>query len=97
MVVRARHVIKRILNLHFLSQTASYDVASTIHQTLRPGPDVAPFGDLSLWHNPKWFSLVRRSFLDGSPSTEASSQIRLVAAGVVTSLGGAGGPGPGRA
>jgi hypothetical protein len=73
---------------------ASFDVASTMYQYLRTGPDVAPFGDLSLLQNPKWFSLVRRAFLDGSPSDEAGSQIRLVAAGVVTAPGGAGGPGP---
>ena len=31
----ARHVIKRILNPRFLSQMTFYDVASTIHQSLR--------------------------------------------------------------
>ena len=31
----ARHFIKRVLNPHFLSQSASYDVASTIHQNPR--------------------------------------------------------------
>jgi len=33
----ARHVIKCILNPHFLSYMASYDVASTIHQSLIRG------------------------------------------------------------
>ena len=31
------HVITRMLNPHFLSQTASYDVASTIHESLLSG------------------------------------------------------------
>ena len=30
----ARHVIKRILKPRFLSQLASYNVASTVHQSL---------------------------------------------------------------
>jgi len=29
----ARHVINRVLNPHFSSETASYDVVSTIHET----------------------------------------------------------------
>jgi len=33
----ARYVIKRILNPHLLSQMASYDMASTIHQSLGGG------------------------------------------------------------
>jgi len=33
----ARHFIKRIMNPHFLNETASYDVASAIHQSLTPG------------------------------------------------------------
>ena len=33
----ARHVIQRLVNPRFLSQMASYDVASTIHQSLGPG------------------------------------------------------------
>ena len=33
----ARHVIKTILNPRFLSQMASYDVASTIHESLQVG------------------------------------------------------------
>jgi len=33
----ARHVIKRNLNPRFLSWMASYDVASTIHQSLEVG------------------------------------------------------------
>jgi hypothetical protein len=32
-----RHVIKRILNPHFLIQTISFDVACTIHQSLALG------------------------------------------------------------
>ena len=35
----ARHIIKRILNPRFLRQMTSYDVASTIHQSLRGGED----------------------------------------------------------
>jgi len=30
----ARHVIKRMLHRHFMNHMASYDVASTIHQSL---------------------------------------------------------------
>jgi len=33
----ARHVIKRISNPSFLSQLTSYDVARTIHLSLRAG------------------------------------------------------------
>ena len=36
-MISAHHVINRILNLHFLSYMASYDVAGTIHQSLRRG------------------------------------------------------------
>jgi hypothetical protein len=34
----ARHVVKRVSNHHFLSLTASYDVASTIFDKLRQKP-----------------------------------------------------------
>jgi hypothetical protein len=35
----ARPVMQHVLNPHFFGQLASYDVASTIHQTLGPGHD----------------------------------------------------------
>jgi len=37
MMDSAHHVIKRILNVRFLSSMASYDVAKTIHQSLTIG------------------------------------------------------------
>jgi hypothetical protein len=33
----ARHVIKRVLNSAFVSEMVSYDVASTVHQSLGGG------------------------------------------------------------
>ena len=39
----ARHVIERIVNPRFLSDMASYDVASTFHQSLIRGDDVRTF------------------------------------------------------
>ena len=45
----ARHVLKLILNPHFMSCMASYDVTSTIHQSLPGGhaqaAHVVPGGD----------------------------------------------------
>jgi hypothetical protein len=38
----ARHVIKRVLNPHLLSYMTFYDVASTIHQSLRRVGTLAP-------------------------------------------------------
>ena len=38
----ARHVIKRILDPRFLNYTASYDVASTIHESMYDGAVAVP-------------------------------------------------------
>ena len=42
--ISARRVVKHILNHRFLIKTASYDVVSTVHQSLPPAAYVSDLG-----------------------------------------------------